>query len=398
MLISLTFSNFYSFAQDTHLSFEVGKKPAPSSYDVKGVEGYRLNKVLAVVGPNGGGKTQFIKPLGFLSWLLTRSFLSDPDALVPYEPHRLHEDKPTNFQMTFILNGKTYRYEVELFKGHIISEALRVKTSHLFSYIFERTFDRTQTEEITYICKQQGFGFQPSKARSIRSNASLIPAAHNYDVDFAKQFVEYFSQYAININVTGRDHFKPQDVLVSADVFQQHGTCRSKMMSLIRDFDLGISSIEIIQDKTKTPEGTESTFNSPYAIHETKEGSFTLPLTLESSGTQSAFVLLARILPVLQSGGVAIIDEIDNDLHPHMLPKIIELFKFEHSNPHQAQIVFTCHTPEIFNLLKKHQIYLVEKENLFSDAWRLDEVVGLRADDNLYAKYMAGALSAVPDF
>jgi predicted ATPase len=94
---------------------------------------------------------------------------------------------------------------------------------------------------------------------------------------------------------------------------------------------------------------------------------------------------------------VAIIDEIDNDLHPHLLPHLIDLFKFEHTNPHQAQLIFSCHTPEVLNILKKHQIYLVQKENQESEAWRLDEVVGVRADDNLYAKYMAGAFDAVPN-
>ncbi|MGP3427029.1 AAA family ATPase, partial [Escherichia coli] len=67
------------------------------------------------------------------------------------------------------------------------------------------------------------------------------------------------------------------------------------------------------------------------------------------------------------------------------------------TNPHQAQLIFTCHTPEVLNRLQKHQIYLCEKQQQISDAWRLDEVVGVRADDNLYAKYMAGALGAVPE-
>ena len=103
------------------------------------------------------------------------------------------------------------------------------------------------------------------------------------------------------------------------------------------------------------------------------------------------------ILPVLEHGGIAIIDEIDNDLHPHMLPKMLDLFKFQHTNPHNAQIIFSCHTPEILNLLKKHQVYLVEKNDLISETWRLDEVIGLRSDDNTYAKYNAGALGAIPN-
>ena len=136
----------------------------------------------------------------------------------------------------------------------------------------------------------------------------------------------------------------------------------------------------------------------PVGVHKDNNGrGFELPFFDESSGTKSLFVQLRRLLPILEVGGIAIIDELDNDLHPHMLPILIELFKFEHTNPNNAQIIFTCHTPEILNILKKHQIYLVEKENLQSEAWRLDEMSGLRSDDNLYAKYYAGSLGATPD-
>jgi AAA15 family ATPase/GTPase len=122
-----------------------------------------------------------------------------------------------------------------------------------------------------------------------------------------------------------------------------------------------------------------------------------LPFFDESSGTKSAFMMLRNILPDLKYRGVAIIDEIDNDLHPHMLSAIIELFKSKHSNPKDAQLIFSCHTTEILNQLKKHQLYLVEKQDSFSEAWRLDEIVRLRADDNIYAKYQSGLLGAVPN-
>ncbi|MCW7553189.1 hypothetical protein NX722_11175 [Endozoicomonas gorgoniicola] len=49
------------------------------------------------------------------------------------------------------------------------------------------------------------------------------------------------------------------------------------------------------------------------------------------------------------------------------------------------------------NLFRKHQVFLTEKDGLYSDVWRLDSMQGLRADDNLYAKYQAGAFGAVPN-
>ena len=50
------------------------------------------------------------------------------------------------------------------------------------------------------------------------------------------------------------------------------------------------------------------------------------------------------------------------------------------------------------NLLDKYQILLTEKNSSGeSDIWRLDDVEGVRVEDNLFAKYNAGAYGAVPD-
>jgi len=124
-----------------------------------------------------------------------------------------------------------------------------------------------------------------------------------------------------------------------------------------------------------------------------------LPFALESSGTQGAFVLLSRLLPVLEFGGLAVIDEFENDLHPHMLEPILDLFANPSSNPLRAQLLFTCHAMEVLNLIHKSQVMLVEKNpDCESVASRMDAVEGIRADDNFYAKYMAGAYGAVPSF
>ena len=49
-------------------------------------------------------------------------------------------------------------------------------------------------------------------------------------------------------------------------------------------------------------------------------------------------------------------------------------------------------------MLYKEQVVLVEKDaDLNTDAYRLDDIEGVRADDNIYAKYMAGAYGAVPE-
>lgn len=397
MITNLKFSNFYSFAEETELSFEMGKKPSPSAYDIELNTEQRLNKVLAVIGANGSGKTQLIKPLAFLSWFIGDSFLGrEPESPIPFRPHALHENEDSKFELTFRLNKDVYRYKLTINRERVVSESLFRKTSKYFSYIFIRELEENHGK-FSYRYRQQSFGFPASQARNIRNNASLISAAHNFDVSMATDFVEYFQRYSYNLQFSGRQHFQSGNLIESAGYFTEHAIQHDRMQRMICEFDLGLSSVQIDKAEQKDQDGNTTNIFVPFGIHKLGDNKFLLPFFEESSGTQSAFVLLRRILPVLENGGLAIIDEIDNDLHPHMLPRILELFKFEQTNPHQAQLIFTCHMPEVLNLLKKHQIYLTEKRDQASESWRLDEVIGLRADDNLYAKYMAGSLSAVPN-
>ncbi len=394
MIKSVRFSNFYSFPSETEVDFSLGKKPTPSGFDIDLADGNRLNKVIAVVGANGSGKTQFIKPLAFLSWFVCDSFLgSDPDDPVMYQPHRLHESGETLLEVDFLLDGVEYRYQLVFKDRQVHSEILLQRTSSQFSYLFRR---ERNGEGFSF--KQKGFPFPKAQAESIRANASLLAAAHSYDIREAQPFIEYFERVTSNVNAMGRRHFQHAEVFVAARDYEQVPLLKVRMVEAMREFDLGLSDIAIRQREITREDGSSSTLHEPFGLHRDNAGNeFELSFFDESSGTQSTFVLLGKILHALEFGGIAVIDEIDNDLHPHLMPRILDWFRFEHSNPHQAQLIFTCHTPELLNHLQKHQVYLCEKRDQCSEAWRLDEIQGLRADDNLYAKYMAGALGGVPD-
>ena len=394
MIKSIRFSNFYSFVDETRIDFTLGKKPTPSGFDIDLADGNRLNKVIAVVGANGSGKTQLIKPLAFLSWFVCDSFLgNNPDSAVLYHPHRLHDASETRMEVDFLLGGTEHRYQLVFKHGQVLSEVLLQRTSSQFSYLFRR---ERNGEGFSF--KQKGFPFPKAQAESIRANASLLAAAHSYDIREAQPFIEYFASVTSNVNARGRRHFQHGELFVAARDYELAPQLKTRMVEAMREFDLGLSDIAIRQREITREDGSTQTLHEPYGLHRDSAGhEFELSFFDESSGTQSAFVLLGKILQALEFGGIAVIDEIDNDLHPHLMPRILDWFRFEHSNPHQAQLIFTCHTPELLNHLQKHQVYLCEKRNQCSEAWRLDEIQGLRADDNLYAKYMAGALGGVPD-
>jgi AAA15 family ATPase/GTPase len=321
----------------------------------------------------------------------------EPEAKLPLRPHALYEDKESKFSLRFLLDNTHYKYTLILKNQLVVAEALYQKTSHLYSYVFVREFTEQTDGSTTCQYKQQNFSFTPKKAKEIRRNASLLSAAYNYDVPEAASFIKFFEGIQHNLNVFGRRHYNDISLFQAAERLSRDASLLSRLSDCLSDLDLGLTDIDVRKENLFTEDGEEKAFAIPYGIHESVKGRFELRFMEESSGTKSAFVLIAQLLPVLEAGGVAVIDEIDNDLHPHMLPHILELFKSKSTNPHDAQLIFSCHTPEVLNLLQKHQLYLVQKDDLESDAWRLDDVVGLRADDNLYAKYMAGALEAVPN-
>ena len=59
MIKYIRFNNFYSYLDETEVSFELSKQATVSAYDftVKTTQdNIRLNKIMAVVGANGSGK------------------------------------------------------------------------------------------------------------------------------------------------------------------------------------------------------------------------------------------------------------------------------------------------------------------------------------------------------
>jgi len=106
---------------------------------------------------------------------------------------------------------------------------------------------------------------------------------------------------------------------------------------------------------------TKKTLISPYGLLKVDTVEHSIMLKQESSGTQTAYLMLSRLLPVFTYGGEAVIDELEADLDPEMLVPILDLFFPPETNPHNPQIIFTCHSNEVLSLLNKAQVVLVEK-------------------------------------
>jgi hypothetical protein len=391
MLHSYAFSNFQSFFERVEVDLTISRKTALTDWMTDSVCGNRVSKLLAAIGHNASGKTALLKPIAFLHWFVSQSFASTPSSAIPFSPHVVHASAPSEFECVFDFEGTLWRYVLRCTPQMVLYEALYQKRDR-FNYVFIRNWN---PEAKSYSVKQQGFGLSPHSAKKVRANVSLIAWAAQYDVPLAKRFAT--SLVISNVNVVGRLPISDQAIMFAAEHFSSSPAQQVQMNRLLSEWDLGLSGIDLRQIQLNPVEAPEEKTWFPFGRHVSGADTFSLPFNMESNGTQGAFILLSRLLPVLENGGLAVIDEFENDLHPHMLEPILDLFANPATNPYGAQLIFSTHAIEVLNLVEKSQVMLVEKDaDCISTAYRMDTVEGIRNDDNFYAKYMAGAYGAVP--
>ena len=393
MLHSYAFSNFQSFRERVEVDLTINRKTTLTDWMSEAPTGERLSKLMAVIGPNGSGKTALLKPAVFMSWFIGQSFQLSPDASIPINPHFAAVDEPSEFEAVVDFDNKLWRYVLRCTPERVLHEALFLKRER-FGYVFMRDWD---AESKSYVVKQQDFGLPAQEARRVRPNVSLISWAAQFGVPLATKMAA--ASVITNVNLFGRVPMGEQVLQRAARHFSNHHEQRGQMSNLLSGWDLGLSGVALQEIPVSNPQATEQKVWMPFGKHQSRGKEFLIPFFMESSGTQGAFVLLSLLLNALETGGLAAIDEFENDLHPHMLEPILDLFANPATNPHQAQLLFTCHAMEVLNLIHKSQVMLVQKDSdCESTASRMDAVEGIRNDDNFYAKYMAGAYGAVPIF
>tara|TARA_B100000508_G_C11444474_1_gene270622 strand:- start:163 stop:1386 length:1224 start_codon:yes stop_codon:yes gene_type:complete len=400
MLISFTVKNFLSFAEEATVSFERSRRAEAHEHYVQHGE-QSISKALAVIGPNASGKSNLLKALTFLIWFMSDSFGElKPGEELRLRPHAFCEGKPTEFTLEFFIDKKVYKYELALDTFKVLHEALYCRSidQGKFSYLFKREWVGT-----SYRYSQKLFEFPKDQLSAIRSNASFVSTALQYNVQRAVEIYKQFLQKFISsFDERGLVETDAQDE--ASEFFYKNKNAADLMKDVMKNIDLGLSDIEISPPLSRKKMSSHVEF-SPikeyywHGVHHDKPNNreFSVLYLDESGGTQKMYCFLARIIPVLLNGGVAVIDELESELHPDMLVYVLNLFFSKQSNPHGAQILFTTHSAELLNFLEKYQVILVEKNNTFSEAWKLDQVKGIRPEDNLYKKYRAGVYGATPD-
>ncbi|MFZ4877043.1 AAA family ATPase [Janthinobacterium sp. Mn2066] len=377
MLLEFGIKNFFSFKEGANISFRLDAN-CPASIS----NGKNFATLLCIKGANGSGKTQVLKGLSFLSHFCTDSFSTKPDGPTGVLPF-FDSTEPSEFYAEFSIGSEIYRYELATTEHEVKREAI-YRTRSKKVKILERV-NNSISMRINSLS-----GLDNVK---LRKNASIISTSYQYELPQLEEVYMFFRAIITNVSFSGL-HEEPINVADISKYLSEDKDVFDFVKDFIMDCDIGISDIEIHSFKNKS--GNDEMF--PMFFHEVNGVPHIISDLTESSGTKSLFRRLSMYKDILRVGGVLALDEFDLNLHPHILPKLLNLFSDSDINVHNAQLIFSTHDSAILNYLGRYRSYLVAKDNNESYVYRLDEIPGdiLRNDRPISPIYNEGRIGGVP--
>ncbi len=404
MIYKYSAENFYSIGNRVDVSL-ISKKSDPKSEELYLDMPFnkKISKIAFIGGPNASGKTNILRALAFLQMMFTCIDYLDDDAC--YRPFFTRANHPSNLSVEFSVDAKSiFNYSIHLNTERVLRETLtrralvEERTSEVIIYerIWNEEAERYELNISDYLPTIK----EMTTVQEIiddNAHASIIAILSNFEPKngLLSQIRQYWSKIDTNIQVFGSletNHSMYGLANKALRKIYENPTLHAQAVEILRKYDIGVSKLK--KQEKAGPNHDQTIYGLEHAFD---KSNICCAINYESSGTHKILILLEVVLSVLNAGSTAIIDELDAFLHPDILTEIIGLFTSTQSNPRGAQIIFSSQNYLPLSSLDKQQIILVEKNKKGeTEAWRLDEMDGIRTDDNFYTKYLAGAYGAVP--
>ncbi|MFY7998052.1 MAG: AAA family ATPase [Candidatus Kapaibacteriota bacterium] len=382
MLIEFSVENFRSFKERMTLSMVANdSEELLHSNTVSAGKKLRLLKSAAIYGANASGKSNLVKALEFMGMFIISSAKdTQTGEKLRFEPFLLDTsewNKPSLFEITFLVDGTRYRYGFQLNDRIIVTEWLFHQQKNSEKALF--------TREGSIFTLSNAFKEAKGLEPRTRDNALFLSVLAQFNVAIANTILGQVGNFIIF-----------QDTII--DKIFGNALLSTKLPdnaleieSFLSYFNLGFTGLSIRNSSLKelTPKTDAEDFNeftnalNDY-LSQTKNNSFRVFLTKhnvldtnnigvktidfsleqqESEGTKKIVAFAYTFIRALQQGLCVIFDEIDNSLHPILSRKIIELFNNSETNPNGAQLIFTTHDTNLLSrkLLRRDQIWFTEK-------------------------------------
>jgi len=411
MLIEFRVKNFRSLRDEQTLSLVADKDKSlqESNTMPSGIKAApTLLRSMVIFGPNAGGKSNLIKALQFMRAVVAESAsVMQPGQTFHTQSFRFEGTsvaQPTEFDVSFVLDGIRYQFGFALTAQRITREYLLVYKAFKPQLWFERYFDEESGKDLYDF----GTGLKGPKSvweGATRPNALFLSMAVQLNSEQLQPIFAWFvNQLAIFNEIT------PLGQHFSIEMLRKPEGKRA-ICDFLTSADISISDIEVVTRKVSgqavhfdvAAEKTEVR-NEEQEVHEllfhhvTDHGEAVFSLGDESMGTRNLLFLTGPVLEILDKGMVLVVDELGSSLHPLLVRRLVELFQNSRFNKKGAQLIFTSHDTSLLDqdLFRRDQIWFVEKDrDQASKLYPLSDF-SPRKNEALERGYLMGRYGALP--
>lgn len=416
MLIDFSVTNFRSIKEKQIFSMQPVAKVKELPENICTGHDYDLLKSMIVYGRNGSGKSNLLRAIDTLRYLIAASdkFKID-DEIDVYEPFKLDtvtKSQAVEFEINFYAKNNTrYNYYVAYNEHKILSEKLYYYPGRKRAKLFVRDFEKEM--EVGELIDS---GYKEIE-KGLYSNQLFLSKIGTEKID--SLFYPYtFLTRHLSTHVVHETHYDDMLINVFTKVMKESSSNRitEGINKLLNVADIGIRGMRVqenTEDDFKFPSTIDKEIKrkifqeykyqvrTKHNLYENGEivGETELNINEESTGTKKLLAFGGVIIDALHDGDVLVIDELDKSLHPLLTRALIKLFNNKKKNPKNAQLIFASHdvsllTNEIF---RRDQITFCDKnEEGASNYYSLADIKGVRKELSYEKYYLKGIFGATP--
>jgi uncharacterized protein len=443
MLIEFSVSNYLSIKDEITFSM-LASNPVKELEEIKEglnnvfIDNSNKNKYLksaVIYGANGSGKSNLLSAIGFFRHFILSSSNDrqavDEISIIPFLLSSETENKPSSFEMVFVIDTKRFRYGFEANKQNITSEWLFVldtENSTKETSFFTRTNQQIKINSKVF---KEGKGLEDKT----RANALFLSTVAQLNGEISNKILNWLKS---NINVISG--LEDTTTGYTIGKFQEQKQFRKKIIDFFKLMNLGIEEIKIeetpfdnlskilpkkkedekisaliqelqkeIKDRKKkdvdAKEVSINTYHKKFDEAEKVLENIALDFGLESRGTQKLFGLLGPWFDTLEKGKILIIDELDSRLHTKLTTELLKIFQSK-ININNAQLIFASHDTNLLrnDIFRRDQIWFTEKDefgatDLYSLVeYKVNQATSVRNDASFEKDYLIGKYGAIPYF
>jgi len=410
MLLEFKIKNYLSIKDELTFSMRAPSKTnhLESIIDHGKDQGYTTG---LITGANASGKSALIEGMITALATLRNCTYFQPGMniprIVPFKFDEVSLNSNTHFGFIFIADSIKYEYNFELNSHKIVSESLYKYTSAKKSMIFERS----NTND--YVFPQHLRSSLNDIKNKNTDNKLFLSTASNWN---CQETIIPFKWLINNIEIfhsfiPNPSYIIPEDIktkkfilgilkaadlnIVDYSVKRQRIIYNDIQSKEIQTFNKEVGTV--IYNEKETFVNVITTFHK-IKNKDGKESLLPLDLREESAGTQKMFYIALTLNGILK-GKTIIVDEIEKELHSHLVEFIIKLFNTQETNPNRSQLIFSTHSRTLINddLFDHEQINFMEKEEHTGTTtlYKLSDF-SIRNNLNIEKGYNVGRFGAVP--